>query len=123
MPFRSGARVSMKSTARSLSVSPAGRKDYVTLAERHGRCLGPAWSAESVSGLLDSPGAMAIIAKAEGSNSGVRALFLDVAEDNTAARALNGAAGLSQVGRRADCYRRTGGDPVPGDHILRIRMT
>ena len=43
---------------------------------------------------------------------GMRALFLEVAEDNTAGRALYAAAGFTAVGRRADCYRRNGAEPV-----------
>ena len=43
---------------------------------------------------------------------GMRALFLEVAEDNTAGRALYAAAGFTAVGRRADYYRRIGAEPV-----------
>ena len=42
---------------------------------------------------------------------GVDALFLEVAEDNVAGRALYGAAGFTVVGRRADYYRRLGAAP------------
>ena len=51
--------------------------------------------------LLDA--AMAALA-----DDGVEALFLEVAEDNAAGRALYDGAGFSEVGRRADYYRRTG---------------
>ena len=43
---------------------------------------------------------------------GMRTLFLEVAEDNPAGRALYAAAGFTAVGRRADCYRRNGAEPV-----------
>jgi [ribosomal protein S18]-alanine N-acetyltransferase len=43
---------------------------------------------------------------AEARRRGARRLFLEVAADNTAARALYGAHGFVQVGRRRDYYRR-----------------
>ena len=43
---------------------------------------------------------------------GMRALFLEVAEDNAAGRALYAAAGFSAVGRWADFYRRDGAEPA-----------
>ncbi len=56
--------------------------------------------------LLDA----AIAALARG---GVDALFLEVAEDNVAGRALYDAAGFTVVGWRADYYRRAGAAPSP----------
>ena len=41
----------------------------------------------------------------------VDALFLEVAEDNVAGRALYDAAGFTVVGRRTDYYRRAGAAP------------
>ncbi|MFP6729240.1 MAG: GNAT family N-acetyltransferase [Alphaproteobacteria bacterium] len=138
-----------------LSICPAGRREYAALAELHGRCLDPAWSAESVSGLFNTPGTLGLIARldsqpvgfalcrraAEESEilavgvvaekrrrgvaralldaavamlvaDGVQFLFLEVAEDNVAARALYTAAGFTAVGRRADYYRNPGAKPV-----------
>lgn len=43
---------------------------------------------------------------------GLRALFLEVAEDNAAGRALYDAAGFTAVGRHADFYRRDGAEPA-----------
>lgn len=159
----------------NLAISPAGRRDYATLAKLHGRCLDPAWSAESVSGLFDTPGTLGLIARADGlpvgfilcrragdecemlalgvvaeqrrggiaralldaavamlekanspdtnsPDNGVQALFLEVTEDNAAARALYDAAGFNRVGRRADYYRRAGGDPVAA-LVLRRQIT
>jgi ribosomal-protein-alanine N-acetyltransferase len=40
---------------------------------------------------------------------GARRLFLEVAGDNSAARALYAARGFVQIGRRANYYRRAGG--------------
>ncbi len=65
--------------------------------------------------LLDA--AIAAIAK-----HGVQALFLDVAEDNSAGRALYDAAGFMVVGRRADYYRRAGGDHAAA-LVLRREIT
>ncbi len=53
---------------------------------------------------------------------GVRALFLEVAEDNGAGRALYAAAGFSGVGRRADYYRRVGAAPAAA-LVLRKEVT
>ncbi len=44
--------------------------------------------------------------------SGVRRLFLEVAEDNAAARAFYGAHGFREAGRRKGYYRRLGVRPV-----------
>ena len=41
--------------------------------------------------------------------AGICLLFLEVAEDDPAARALYGAAGFAELGRRAGYYRRAGG--------------
>jgi ribosomal-protein-alanine N-acetyltransferase len=46
---------------------------------------------------------------AETRRRGARTLFLEVAEDNTAARALYGSHGFVQIGRRANYYRRVSG--------------
>ncbi len=51
----------------------------------------------------------AIAALAE---DGSRAVFLEVAEDNAAGRALYDAAGFVEVGRRADYYARAGAAPM-----------
>lgn len=53
--------------------------------------------------LLDA--AIAAVAK-----DGVRALFLEVAEDNAAGRSLYDAAGFTAVGRREDYYPRAGAE-------------
>jgi ribosomal-protein-alanine N-acetyltransferase len=45
----------------------------------------------------------------EARRRGARALFLEVADDNTAARRLYAARGFVQVGRRANYYRRAAG--------------
>lgn len=44
--------------------------------------------------------------------AGLRRLFLEVAEDNKAARALYGGAGFSEVGRRGAYYARPDGPAV-----------
>ncbi len=49
----------------------------------------------------------AIVAEARGRR--VRSLFLEVAEDNSAARALYATNGFVQIGRRANYYRRLSG--------------
>lgn len=43
---------------------------------------------------------------------GISEVFLEVAEDNTAARALYEATGYLLLGRRPDYYRRTDGPPA-----------
>ena len=53
---------------------------------------------------------------------GVRALFLEVAEDNSAGRALYTAVGFSAVGRRAGYYQRVCGAPVAA-LVLRKQIT
>jgi ribosomal-protein-alanine N-acetyltransferase len=45
----------------------------------------------------------------EARQRGARTLFLEVAEDNIAARALYAAHGFVQIGRRANYYRRVSG--------------
>jgi ribosomal-protein-alanine N-acetyltransferase len=49
------------------------------------------------------------------------AVFLEVAEDNRAARALYHAAGLRLVGRRKGYYRRRGGPPMTA-LVLRLEL-
>ena len=49
------------------------------------------------------------------------AVFLEVAEDNRAARALYRGAGLRLVGRRAGYYRRRGG-PAATALVLRLEL-
>jgi [ribosomal protein S18]-alanine N-acetyltransferase len=49
-------------------------------------------------------------ASREAVSCGARRLFLEVAEDNAAARALYRAAGLADVGRRPKYYQRADGD-------------
>ncbi len=46
---------------------------------------------------------------AEARRRGAQTLFLEVAEDNTAARALYAAQGFGQIGRRPNYYRRVTG--------------
>ena len=60
----------------------------------------------------------AIVAEARG--QGLRALFLEVAQDNSAARALYAAHGFVQIGRRANYYRRPSGlaDALVLRHLL-----
>jgi [ribosomal protein S18]-alanine N-acetyltransferase len=45
----------------------------------------------------------------EARRRGARNLFLEVADDNTAARALYAAGGFVQIGRRTNYYRRVSG--------------
>jgi [ribosomal protein S18]-alanine N-acetyltransferase len=45
----------------------------------------------------------------EARHRGARTLFLEVADDNIAARALYGARGFVQIGRRPNYYRRVAG--------------
>ena len=52
---------------------------------------------------------------------GAAAVFLEVAEDNGAARALYHGAGFSQVGRRKGYYRRRGGPAVTA-LVLRLGL-
>ena len=80
-------RLSDESELLALGVLPAMRRGGVARA------------------LLDA--AIAAVAK-----DGVRALFLEVAEDNAAGRALYDAAGFTAVGRRADYYRRADAEPA-----------
>lgn len=141
--------------ASRLSITLAGPADYARLADLHDLCFDPAWGRESIIGIFAKPGALGLIARAEGraagfslcrgigdesellalgvlpamrhggiaralldatiaalAKDGKRALFLDVAEDNPAGRALYAAAGFTVVGRRADYYRRDGAEPV-----------
>jgi [ribosomal protein S18]-alanine N-acetyltransferase len=60
----------------------------------------------------------AIVAEARG--QGLRALFLEVAQDNSAGRALYAAHGFVQIGRRANYYRRPSGlaDALVLRHLL-----
>lgn len=51
---------------------------------------------------------------------GAVTVFLEVAEDNTAARQLYATAGYGQVGRRPGYYHRTAGQPVAA---LALRKT
>jgi ribosomal-protein-alanine N-acetyltransferase len=46
---------------------------------------------------------------AEAQRQGARTLFLEVAQDNSAARGLYAAHGFVQIGRRANYYRRRSG--------------
>lgn len=59
-------------------------------------------------------------AVARAATAGATRLFLEVAEDNEAARALYGAAGFRRVGRRIGYYRRAGG-PISA-FILECRL-
>ena len=61
-------------------------------------------------------------AMARGSQDGVQALFLEVAEDNVAARALYGSAGFTAVGRRPNYNRKIGAEPVAA-LVLRREIT
>ena len=58
--------------------------------------------------------AAALVAQFHGEacERGAARAFLEVAEDNAAARALYAAAGYAQVGRRAGYYARPGAPPV-----------
>ena len=51
-------------------------------------------------------------------SAGARAIFLEVAEDNSAAQALYAGEGFLAVGRRAEYYRRS---PGPGAAALTFR--
>jgi [ribosomal protein S18]-alanine N-acetyltransferase len=57
----------------------------------------------------------------EGRRRGVRTLFLEVADDNSAAHALYVARGFVQVGRRANYYRR--GTGLVDARILRLLLS
>lgn len=83
--------------ADEISVFRAGRTDYATPADLQGRCFDTARGIKS---------------RATLAADGVAALFLEVAADNTAGRALYDAAGFSKVGRRADYYRRANAAPA-----------
>ena len=50
-------------------------------------------------------------ALSEAADRGARRAYLEVAEDNLAARALYAAAGFAVCGRRLGYYRRSGGSP------------
>ena len=56
---------------------------------------------------------------AEAAARGARAMFLEVAEDNRAARALYAAAGFASVGRRPAYYARPGAADAVAALILR----
>ena len=58
---------------------------------------------------------------AEAQRQGARRLFLEVAADNTAARALYGAHGFVQVGRRRNYYRR--GTALVDALVLRMLLS
>jgi ribosomal-protein-alanine N-acetyltransferase len=51
-------------------------------------------------------------AMAQAAQAGAEVMFLEVAADNTAARALYARAGFAQTGRRRGYYARPGGAPV-----------
>jgi ribosomal-protein-alanine N-acetyltransferase len=51
--------------------------------------------------------------------AGARRLFLEVAEDNPAARGLYGAAGFEAAGRRPGYYRRANGRPAAALILVR----
>ncbi|WP_328702944.1 GNAT family N-acetyltransferase [Arenibaculum pallidiluteum] len=75
----------------------ADEAEVITLGVR------PAFRRRGIAGaLLD-----AMVAKA--ASSGARSLFLEVAEDNEAGRALYAAYGFAMVGRRPGYYRRNDG--------------
>ena len=57
--------------------------------------------------------------EAEATARGAASIFLDVAEDNAAARALYAAAGYDEAGRRRRYYARAGGRAV--DALLLVR--
>ena len=62
------------------------------------------------------------VALARASLARAASLYLEVAEDNPAARALYDAAGFEPVSRRPDYYRRSADDPVAAI-VLRREIT
>mgnify|MGYP002526910185 CR=1 FL=1 len=52
--------------ASRLSITLAGPADYARLADLHDLCFDPAWGRESIIGIFAKPGALGLIARAEG---------------------------------------------------------
>jgi [ribosomal protein S18]-alanine N-acetyltransferase len=127
-------------------IAPCDSAD--ALAALHRRAFADAWSADALSALMQSPGALcladveggavrgfvlaraaagegeiltiavdpparrnglgAALVRAAVERLGVERLFLEVAEDNAAARGLYGGLGFTEVGRRKAYYAREG---------------
>jgi ribosomal-protein-alanine N-acetyltransferase len=134
----------------TLQIEQMKSYDLPAIASLHAICFEDSWHAELLGRILSAPGAFGLFGRARGAilslavapgarriglasalldaakayavKHDIEALFLEVAEDNVAARQLYEKYGFATVGRRAHYYRRRYGPSVDA-MTLRCELT